>query len=70
MQLSADFTSLHGHRADAARGERELEFRRIAEERRALEAQSAPGARSAPEAPAAPLAHRRRARRTARLALR
>ncbi|MGW9183225.1 hypothetical protein [Agromyces sp. NPDC055661] len=64
MQLSADFTSLHGHRADAARGERELEFRRIAEERRALEAQSAP------EAPAAPLAHRRRARRTARLALR
>ena len=64
MQLSADFTSLHGHRADAARGERELEFRRIAEERRAVEAQSAP------EAPAAPLAHRRRARRTARLALR
>jgi len=64
MQLSADFTSLHGHRADAARGERELEFRRIAEERRALEALSAP------EAPAAPLAHRRRARRTARLALR
>jgi hypothetical protein len=64
MQFSADFTSLHGHRADAARGERELEFRRIAEERRALEAQSVP------EAPAAPLAHRRRARRTARLALR
>ncbi|MFE6253929.1 hypothetical protein [Agromyces sp. NPDC057865] len=64
MQLSADFTSLHGHRADAARGERELEFRRIAEERRALEAQSAP------EAPAAPLSHHRRARRTARLALR
>jgi len=44
MQLSADFTSLHGHRADAARGERELEFRRIAEERRALEALSAPEA--------------------------
>jgi hypothetical protein len=64
MQLSADFTSLHGHRADAARGERELEFRRIAEERRALEAPSAP------EAPVAPLAHRRRARRAARLALR
>ena len=64
MQFSADFTSLHGHRADSARGERELEFRRIAEERRALEAQSVP------EAPAAPLAHRRRARRTARLALR
>ena len=64
MQHSADFTSLHGYRADAARGERELEFRRIAEERRALEAQSAP------EAPAAPLARRRRARRTARLALR
>jgi hypothetical protein len=64
MQHSADFTSLHGHRADVARGERELEFRRIAEERRALEAQSAA------EAPVATAAHRRRARRTARLALR
>jgi len=61
MQHSADFTSLHGHRADAARGERELEFRRIAEERRALEA-----AQSA-EASAA---HRRRTRRAPRLALR
>jgi hypothetical protein len=61
MQHSADFTTLHGHRADAARGERELEFRRIAEERRALEAQAAA---------AAPVAHRRRARRAARLALR
>jgi hypothetical protein len=55
MQHSADFTSLHGHRADVARGERELEFRRIAEERRALEAQSAA------EAPVATAAHRRRA---------
>lgn len=64
MQHSADFTSLHGHRADAARGERELEFRRIAEERRSLEAQAAG------EATAATVAHRRRARRSARLALR
>ena len=60
MQHSADFTSLHGHRADAARGERELEFRRIAQERRALEAQSA----------GAPVASHRRARRAWRLALR
>ena len=63
MQHSADFTSLHAHRADAARGERELEFRRVAEERRALEATDA-------DAPVAKVAHRRRARRTARLALR
>jgi len=59
MQHSADFTSLHAHRADAARGERELEFRRIAEERRALDAE---------QEPAASVSRRRRPHRLARAA--
>ena len=61
MQHSADYTSFHGHLADVARAERELELRRLVAERRALEH----------EAPvAASVARRRRARRSARLALR
>lgn len=61
MQHSADFTSLLGHQADVARAEREIEFRRAAAERRALEPE--------PVA-AASVARRRRQQRPARLAVR
>jgi len=61
MQHSADFTSLLGHQADVARAEREIEFRRAVEERRALEHEPAPSAS---------VTRRRRAHRTTWLAAR
>lgn len=61
MQHSADFTSMLGHRADVARAEREIEFRRLAAERRALEPEPAA---------AASVRQRRHARRAPRLAVR
>lgn len=61
MQHSADFTSMLDHRADVARAERELEIRRLAAERRALD----------PEPVAAASTGRRRhSRRAPRLAVR
>ncbi len=41
MPHSADFTTLLTHRADIARAEREIEVRRLADERRALTAEPA-----------------------------
>jgi hypothetical protein len=61
MQHSADLMSLLGYQADVARAEREIEFRRAATERRALDAEPAP---------AASVTRRRRANRTTRLATR
>ncbi|KRE31176.1 hypothetical protein [Agromyces sp. Soil535] len=61
MQHSADFTSLLGYQADVARAEREIEFRRAAAERRALEPEPASAASGL---------RRRRQQRTTRLALR
>jgi len=61
MQHSADFTSLLGHQADVARAERELELRRMREERRAL---------GAGDEPTQPVRRRGRAIRASLLALR
>jgi hypothetical protein len=60
MQHSADFSTFHGHLADVARAERDLELRRLAAERRALD----------PEPRVAASVTRRRRGRTAWLALR
>jgi hypothetical protein len=64
MQLSADFTSLHSHHADVARAERELEVRRLADERSELTAEPAMAVSLSRRH------HRSRARRTTRLATR
>lgn len=61
MQHSADFTSLLGHQADIARAERELELRRMLDERRSLEAG---------DEPTQPVRRRGRATRVARFTLR
>jgi hypothetical protein len=63
MQHSAGFTSLHAHHADVARAERELEARRLVDERRSVAAEPAAQA-------SVNRRHDRRAQRTTGLATR